>query len=502
MDLNLNSLTIRMEDSQLEAKAAQHGLPNSIWATYSAFANTNGGQILLGVSEERGNKLTITGVDNPEKAKKDFWDTINNPTKVSHNLLSNSDFNEIVLEDGKSIFIIHVPAARLELRPIYINNDLYHGTYKRNHEGDYHCTKDEIASMLRDAYPHSYDSNVLDNFRLSDLTAESIKTYRRYHEAFKPDHPWLKLDDAEYLVMLGAARVSDKDGEIHPTLAGLLMFSEEYKITAVCSEFFLDYRENLDPEHVRWTDRMQSSSGEWSGNLFDFFLSASRKIVQDFKVPFKLKDMVRVENTALHDAAREALVNCLANADYFGRGGIVIKKNIDSIVYENPGSIRVGKNQMIQGGISDPRNKNIMKMFNLIGYGEKAGSGFPGIIDVCRANGIQSPSIEENIEFNRTIVSLWLKEDLSTEIGDKKSAIKTGDKKSAIKTGDKFSKEEQRMDEIYNYLLESGESSTKKISEEVGLGISRTRELLGKMVSNGVLGTTGENKNRRYHANE
>ena len=58
------------------------------------------------------------------------------------------------------------------------------------------------------------------------------------------------------------------------------------------------------------------------------------------------------------------------------------------------------------------------------------------------------------------------------------------------------------MDEIYNYLLESGESSTKEISEEVGLGISRTRELLGKMVSNGVLGTTGENKNRRYHANE
>ena len=56
MDLNLNSLTIRMEDSQLEAKAAQHGLPNSIWATYSAFVNTNGGQILLGVSEERGSQ--------------------------------------------------------------------------------------------------------------------------------------------------------------------------------------------------------------------------------------------------------------------------------------------------------------------------------------------------------------------------------------------------------------------------------------------------------------
>ena len=502
MDLDLNSLTISRENSQLEAKAAQHGLPNSIWETYSAFANTNGGQILLGVSEGQGHKLTITGVGDPERIKKVFWDTINNPTKVSNKLLTDGDFNELVLENGKSIFIIHVPAARLELRPIYINNDIYRGTFKRNHEGDYHCTKDEISSMLRDAYPRSYDSNVLDKFKLSDLTIDAIRTYRRYHAAFKPDHPWHKLDDGRYLVMIGAAGFSENDGEIHPTLAGLLMFSEEYKITAVCSEFFLDYRENLDPEHVRWTDRIQSGSGEWSGNLFDFFLSVSRKIVQDFKIPFKLKDMIRVENTSLHNAVREALVNCMANADYFGRGGIVIKRNIDSIVFENPGSIRVGKNQMIQGGISDPRNKNIMKMFNLLGYGEKAGSGFPGIIDACQSNGLQLPTIDENMELNRTTVSLWLKEDLSTEIGDKKSAIKNRRQKSAIKIGDKNTIETQRMERIYDYLLEKDESSTKEIAEAVGLGLSRTRELLNKMISNGVLRSTGGNKNRRYSTNE
>ena len=408
MDLDLNSLRINQENSQLELKAAQYGLPDSIWATYSAFANTSGGQILLGVSEDNGYKITITGVNDPARVKKVFWDIINNHAKVSKNILSDSDFNEIVLEDKKTIFIIHVPAARLELRPIYINNDIYRGTFKRNHEGDYHCTKEEISSMLRDAFPHSYDSNVLDNYNLDTLSADTIKTYRRYHEVFKPNHPWHKLDNESYLMMIGAARLSKKDEITHPTFAGLLMFAEEHTITSFCSNFFLDYRENLDPEHVRWTNRIQSSSGEWSGNLFDFFQTVSRKIVQDFKIPFKLKDMVRVENTSLHDAAREALVNCLANADYFGRGGIVIKKNIDSIVFENPGSIRVGKKQMIQGGISDPRNKNIMKMFTLLGYGEKAGSGFPGIIDACLSNGLPMPTIDENLDFNRTTVSLWV----------------------------------------------------------------------------------------------
>ena len=209
-------------------------------------------------------------------------------------------------------------------------------------------------------------------------------------------------------MMIGATGLSEKDEITHPTFAGLLIFAEEHTITSFCSNFFLDYRENLDSNHVRWTDRIQSSSGEWSGNLFDFFRTVSRKIVQYFKIPFKLNDMVRVDNTSHHDAAREALVNCLENADYFGRGGIVIKRNIDSIVFENPGSIRVGKKQMIQGGISDPRNKNIMKMFTLLGYGEKAGSGFPGIIDACLSNGLPMPTIDENLDSNRTTVSLWV----------------------------------------------------------------------------------------------
>ena len=57
----------------------------------------------------------------------------------------------------------------------------------------------------------------------------------------------------------------------------------------------------------------------------------------------------------------------------------MIKKEDDKLVIENPGSIRTGKKQMLRGGISDPRNKTIMKMFNMIGIGERAGSGIPDI---------------------------------------------------------------------------------------------------------------------------
>jgi predicted HTH transcriptional regulator len=48
--LNLNELNGRREGNRLEAKRAEKNLPSSIWSTYSAFANTNGGVILLVVS--------------------------------------------------------------------------------------------------------------------------------------------------------------------------------------------------------------------------------------------------------------------------------------------------------------------------------------------------------------------------------------------------------------------------------------------------------------------
>lgn len=60
------------EHNRLEAKRAKGGLPHSIWETYSSFANTDGGVILLGVSENPDHSLSITGVDDAYKMVQDF----------------------------------------------------------------------------------------------------------------------------------------------------------------------------------------------------------------------------------------------------------------------------------------------------------------------------------------------------------------------------------------------------------------------------------------------
>ena len=79
------------EDNRREVKKARNGLPDSLWSTYSAFANCYGGVIILGVEESEDGKWHTTGLRGEGKLLKDFWNNINNPQKVSHNLLTDKD---------------------------------------------------------------------------------------------------------------------------------------------------------------------------------------------------------------------------------------------------------------------------------------------------------------------------------------------------------------------------------------------------------------------------
>ena len=422
---DITKFNLYKEDNRREVKKANGGLPSSLWETYSAFANCYGGVIILGVAENKDGTWRTTGLKSTDRDKllKRFWDTINNRKKVNVNLLSDQDV-EIYEKDEDTIIVIYVPMANREQKPVYINDDIFGGTFRRNHEGDYHCTKLQVKAMLRDQTDNTMDMDVLDDVPISDLNYETIQGYRNRHRALKPAHPFGRLNDSEYLRSIGAAAISNIDKCLHPTAAGMLMFGDEYNIVRHFPEYFLDYREILDPT-IRWTDRLQSSSGEWSGNICDFYFRVYNKLVKDIKVPFKTIDGNRIDDTPVHEALREALANCLINADFYGVRGIVVRKEADRIVFENPGYSRTGKQQMKKGGISDPRNKVLMKMFNLINIGERAGSGVPNIFNTWEDQGWVEPVIEEQFDPDRTLLILSF---------DKKQAIKTSDKKQAIKT--------------------------------------------------------------------
>ena len=426
MDFDIRKFDRYRENNRLEVKKAGGGIPNSLWETYSAMANGSGGMILLGVAEKDDGSFVTTGLKDVEKLRRDFWNTVNNRQKVSVNLLVDEDVDAYEV-NGDAVLAIHVPRARREDKPVYIDDNMMRGTFRRNGEGDYHCTRAEIKAMLRDQTEETSDMKVLSDMEISDLDIETVHAYRNRHAAYRAEHVWEGLTDEEYLERIGAAKWVKGDKELHPTAAGLLMFGEEYRILYEYPEYFLDYREMLDPS-IRWTDRLQSSSGDWTGNLFDFFFRVYAKLVKDLKIPFRLEGVTRIDDTLVHKALREALANCLVNADFFVSRGIVIRKMEDTIIIENPGYIRTGKEQMLKGGISDPRNKALIKMFNMIGIGERAGSGVPDIFAVWESHGWEAPKIEEQFNPDRTILTLSFVEEASRKSKQKKQAEKASRK--------------------------------------------------------------------------
>ena len=390
------------ENNRLEAKAAAVGLPKSLWATYSAFANTNGGIILLGVTEDAQHQLHVEGVNDADALVIDFWNIINNQSKISINVLNDKDV--IVREfDGKKIIIISVPRAQRYDKPIYLDGNLF-SSYKRNGEGDYRCTKEVIQAMLRDASPKTQDMLVLGNMNLDVFDKDTIKRYRIRMQGIRPGHVWEALEDVDFLYRIGAVG-RDADGKLHPTAAGLLMFGYEYEIVREYPHYFLDYREKLDDD-TRWSDRFVSSSGDWSGNIYDFYFRVYNRIAQSVKVPFALDGISRIDDTELHKALREALANTLINADYYGNTGVVIERNITSITMTNAGTFRIDLDEAINGGISDPRNSGLIKMFSLINIGERAGSGLPMIFKTWTGTDFAMPDITEKENPDRVCLIL------------------------------------------------------------------------------------------------
>lgn len=500
-DFDMSRFDEYREGNRLEVKKANKGLPNSLWDTYSSFSNCNGGMIILGVKELEDGSWETTHLQNETKLIKEFWDTINNRKKVNVNLLTEKNIETYNI-DGDVIIVISVPKASRENKPVYINDDLFGGTFRRDHEGDYHCSEAEVRGMLRDQADKTVDNKVLDNMDMSVLYPETVKSFRTRHRAVKENHVWHGLNDEEYLERIGAAQISDSDGKLHPTVAGLLMFGEEYKIRYEFPEYFLDYREMLDPS-IRWTDRLESSSGEWSGNLFDFFFAIEKKLLKDIKIPFQKDGITRNDETPVHFSLREALANSMANADFNFPRGIVIKKDSDTIIIENPGSIIVGKNQMLKGGISEPRNKAIMKMFNLIRIGERAGSGVPDIFTTWDNEGWIAPEVEEQYKPDRTILKLsFVKKEISPDFqkSGEKSGEKSGDDTERISIElSKSDEMEKRQQMIMEIMKENPSISAKDIALKMNITRGQVEKSISDMKRIGKIQRSGSARNGQWH---
>ena len=285
----------------------------------------------------------------------------------------------------------------------------------------------------------------------------------------------------------------------------------------------MDYRQQTSFDE-RWQDRVVSQGGDWTGNLYDFYFRVYSLMRQALKTPFRLEGILRVDDTPAHKALREALANCLTNASFSERRGIVCLWTENALVLKNPGDFRMDLEQALKGGISDPRNANLLKMFSFIDIGERAGSGIPSIVRNWTASGYERPRWEEEFGPDRTTLVLPLAQSANEreardETGDKsrrqgpatngknirqagvmdskrqRSTARTNGKAPAIRTGDKRMENQLK---ILALARDTGSITTVDVADSLGLGASWSRELLQDLVRKGKLAALGANRNRTY----
>ena len=394
------------ETTDWEFKSGRGGFPGSFWETYSAMANSEGGVVVLGVREQEG-AVSLDGLTTEQivRYQKTLWDGLNNRGQVSINLLEPRHV-EMVAVGGTALLAICIPRASRTQRPVYIGTNPLGATYRRRHEGDYRCTDTEVRRMLSDADEMPPDHRILGGFSMDDIDAPSLAQYRQRLRAAKGEHPWVALPDRDLLERLGGwrrDRITETEGL---TLAGLLMFGRDQAIsdTHAAPNYFVDYREKLDPE-LRWTDRIYPD-GTWEANLFQFYSRVWTKLASGLPTPFRLEGAMRRDVTPAHEALREAFVNALIHADYAGAGGVVVERFPDRFMVENPGTLLVSVEQYLAGGVSECRNKSLQQMFLMIGGGERAGSGADKIRAGWRAQHWRAPRLEVRSEPDRVRLTL------------------------------------------------------------------------------------------------
>lgn len=482
----------RGENFRLEAKKAEKGLPASLWESYAAFCNTDGGVILLGVSENAEKQLFVSGVEDSDKLVQAFWNQINNKQKVSDNLLFNHQVYVLTVED-KKIVVVEVPRADRHYKPVFINDNLFGGTYRRNADGDYHCSREEVKAMLRDQSDITSDCTIAENVDWHELDKDSIYRFRMRFRNLKPDHVWNTLDDIEFLLKLGAVKRDRQTNDIHPTLAGILMLGTEQLITEQFPDYFLDYREMA--EESRWTDRVFSSSGDWSGNVFDFYFRIIDRLTASLKIPFRLLNgLDRIDDTPAHEAVREALANALIHADYYGRRGIVVEKRKDRLSISNPGTLRITLNEALEGGISTV----IFKMFVLINIGERTGSGLQNIRYVWDRMKLPEPQLKEVFSPDRLHLEIPLSNedyDFASTVSEPVVIYSKVPNKVSDKVPDKVPDnltDNQRQ--IVNLLLGNSKMSMAELARQIGISKRKILDNINKLKEQNLLRRVGENK--------
>ena len=320
--------------------------------------------------------------------------------------------------------------------------------------------------MRRDSAERSQDMQLLEQLSMSDLSLDAIADYRAAMRALRPGHVLERCSNNELLIQLNGAGTG-QDGVLHPSIAGLLMFGKHEAILSALPAY----------EVAFLTEEGAVSAAQLPYNLYHF----SRHVMEELALRFP-------RSVTAQDAVREALTNCLVNADYRVRGGVLVESFREMLRFSNPGGFRIDPRKARTGGVSDARNKALSRMFLLIGMGAGVGGGIPRMFANWRKGARPTPFFCENFDPERTTLTLPLRRTpgcIQDAAGQRRAISPPAAKQL-----------------LAEYLTGVISARAGEISSAVGMPLSRVRYYLGAMRREGIVISEGQGRNTVWRLRE
>lgn len=345
-------MSIPEENEYIEYKQSRGGLPNDMWETYGAFANSRGGHIVLGIKENKDRTFEIEGVTDAQAISDQIWNTVNDVNKISRNILHHDDVYIKAVKD-KQLVIVHVPEADRTQKPITVVHKKKKVVYVRRGSSDQEANTEDLRYIYTNSFS-SVDERLIERFTLNDLNLDDLRDYQKKVAEKEQNNRILELDIHTFARRLNVLGVDRQTNEEFLTLGGLLFFGKSNSISDHIPNFKLEYFYRNSLSQANWVDRISFDDYGLLDdmNLYRFYHIIHDKLFNLIQEPFLLdENQVRLSyRKDLMTALRELLVNALMHAYYEGDQYVKIEEYPDYYEFSNPGEMLVSKESFMQGG--------------------------------------------------------------------------------------------------------------------------------------------------------
>ncbi|MEC4272178.1 ATP-binding protein [Adlercreutzia sp. R25] len=396
------------DDAQVEVKACRDALSKDVWESVSAFGNTRGGIIILGLEENEGfrpvpgfklNRVRdqfVSGLEEGGNAK----------PKIRN--MPQYDLERIDFE-GAQVLVIEISEVEARFKPCYLRDrGLSNGAFKRVDDKDIKLSPTEIFELQHLFEPSPADREAVKDSSVEDLDQMLVDRLLT-REKERGSRALRGTDDRS--VHLKRLNVTTASGAL--SLAGLMglgAYPQEYFPKLVVDVTVHPGIEKSEPEGPRFLDRI-ICEGPIGEAVDEAVIAVSRN----------LRTYSYIEGSGRHDeleiprdVLREAIANAVIHREYssfFVGQSVSVDIFADRIEVTNPGGLWGGKTlETLGDGQSRCRNSSLMQLVSRTEYSaegapvEGQGSGVRLMIREMQSHALDEPRFEAGIDFFKVVL--------------------------------------------------------------------------------------------------